>query len=132
MYHPLGQETGLEWVELHNQMAVDEDLSDWTLDGGIEYRFPQGTVFTPESIWRRQTDDLQTGYGALGLAGRLMNGGDRLVLRNLNRRLMDELNTATKHLACSCRRFWSVASKRWPGTPAVGGKLARSRSWGNA
>src|SRR4029450_6742756 len=44
MYHPLGQEAGLEWVDLHNQMAVDEDLSDWTLEGGIQYRFPKGTV----------------------------------------------------------------------------------------
>ena len=27
MYHPLEREAELEWVELHNQMAVDVDIS---------------------------------------------------------------------------------------------------------
>ena len=28
-YHPAEREAELEWVELHNQMAVDVDLSGW-------------------------------------------------------------------------------------------------------
>ena len=31
-------------VELHNQMAVDIDLSGWRLDGGIGYAFADGTI----------------------------------------------------------------------------------------
>src|SRR5215211_7359443 len=31
MYHPATDEPALEWVELHNQNAVDVDLSDWRL-----------------------------------------------------------------------------------------------------
>ena len=44
MYHPATNETALEWVELHNQNAVDVDVGDWRLTGGIDYVFPGGTV----------------------------------------------------------------------------------------
>lgn len=33
-----------EWIELHNQMAADVDLSGWRLRGGIRFDFPVGTV----------------------------------------------------------------------------------------
>ena len=38
MYHPAGNESQMEWIELHNQMAVDIDLSDWSIAGGIDFR----------------------------------------------------------------------------------------------
>ena len=41
-YHPPAEET--EWIELHNQMAVDVDISGWRLRGGIKYDFPADTV----------------------------------------------------------------------------------------
>lgn len=44
MFHPQGDETKLEWIELHNQQAVDMDLSGWSLAGGIGYNFPNGTI----------------------------------------------------------------------------------------
>src|SRR5258705_11251336 len=44
MYHPLTNESQLEWVELQSQMGVDMDISDWRLDGGIRFSFPAGTV----------------------------------------------------------------------------------------
>src|SRR6188768_2038464 len=44
MYHPLTNESALEWIELHNQNAVDVDLSGWRLTQGIDYIFPAGTV----------------------------------------------------------------------------------------
>ena len=36
MYHPADDPgaPGPEWIELHNQMAVDMDLSRWRLSGG--------------------------------------------------------------------------------------------------
>ena len=34
MYNPAGADESLEWLELHNQMAVDMDLSDWQLNNG--------------------------------------------------------------------------------------------------
>ena len=42
MYHPRSGD-GVEWIELHNQMGVDIDLSGWSLQGGVEFLFPNGT-----------------------------------------------------------------------------------------
>ena len=43
MYHP-ADESQVEWIELHNQMAVDMDLSGWRIDGGVSFDFPEGTI----------------------------------------------------------------------------------------
>jgi hypothetical protein len=40
MYHPATSEPFMEWVELRNQLAVDVDISEWSLAGGIQYTFP--------------------------------------------------------------------------------------------
>src|SRR6267154_1974414 len=44
MYHPATNEPALEWLELHDQNAVDVDLSGWRITGGVDYLFPQGAV----------------------------------------------------------------------------------------
>src|SRR5687768_10602574 len=44
MYNPPGANGDLEWVELHNQMAVDLDISGWSLAAGIDFTFPEGTI----------------------------------------------------------------------------------------
>src|SRR5689334_7861734 len=47
MYNPPGvgaASDSLEWVELHNQMAVDVDLSGWRLNNGVDFTFPEGTI----------------------------------------------------------------------------------------
>src|SRR5687768_8508226 len=48
MYHPVddSDEGGpsLEWLELHNQHAVNMDLSRWKLRGGVDFTFPAGTI----------------------------------------------------------------------------------------
>ena len=43
MYHP-ALPGGAEWIELHNQMAVNMDLSEWQMTGGVNFTFPAGTV----------------------------------------------------------------------------------------
>ena len=43
-YHPPTNETVSEWVELHNQMAIDIDLSAWGITGDIAYIFAEGTI----------------------------------------------------------------------------------------
>ena len=40
MYNPAGTDETLEWIEFHNQMAVNMDLSEWSVTGGVEYDFP--------------------------------------------------------------------------------------------
>src|SRR4051812_12452822 len=44
MYHAASNDANLEWIELHNQMAVDMDLSNWRIAGGVEYQFAAGTI----------------------------------------------------------------------------------------
>ena len=44
MYHPATNEPAMEWVELRNQMAVDVDLSGWSITGGIQYSFASNTI----------------------------------------------------------------------------------------
>src|SRR5687768_9499258 len=44
MYNPGGTGETLEFVEFHNQLAVNMDISGWTLAGGVNFTFPEGTV----------------------------------------------------------------------------------------
>src|SRR5688572_16838291 len=44
MYHPATDESTMEWLEFHNQLAVDLDVSGWTVGGGINYTFPNNSV----------------------------------------------------------------------------------------
>ena len=99
-YHPAERESSLEWVELHNQMAVRMDLSGWRLAGGITHVFPEGTVIPGGGFLVIAADP--AALRALGVTngvgpfqGRLSNSGERLELRNNNDRLMDELAYGT-------------------------------------
>lgn len=96
MYHPQNDESAGEWIELHNQLAVMVDLSNWTLEGGVEFRFPVGTRILGGGylvIAANPTAfQAQTGLLALGpFSDQLSNAGERLVLKNHNQRLMDQL-----------------------------------------
>src|SRR5829696_4712117 len=96
MYHPAGDVKELEWIELHNQLAVDVDLSRWSLSDAINYTFPQGTVLRGGAyiVIAASPSALQSasGYaGALGpFAGDLSNGGERIQLLNHDGREMDD------------------------------------------
>src|SRR5437773_10820611 len=43
-YHPATNEAANEWIELHNQMAIDIDLSTWAITGSIGFSFAEGTI----------------------------------------------------------------------------------------
>src|SRR5438128_2039397 len=101
MYHPATNEPALEWIELHNQMAVNMDISGWSLAGDVQFRFAEGTVvpggayvvvaISPTAL------AAASGYTeAFGpFSGRLSNSGARLELRNNNQRLMDRVEYGT-------------------------------------
>ena len=99
MYHPATNETALEWVEFHNQMAVDVDISGWSVTGGIDYTFPSNTVMQGGSYLVLAIDPAAlaaaTGLAAADLhgpfLGRLSNNSDTLRLRDNSRRVRDEL-----------------------------------------
>ena len=92
MFHP---DDGTEWVELYNEMGVDIDMSRWWIEGGVFYEFPRGTVLeagsylvvasNPKSLSAEVR--IPNVYGPL--SGSLDDGGQQLVLRNHNARIMD-------------------------------------------
>jgi hypothetical protein len=67
------------------------DLSGWSLDGGIAFAFPEGTVIPAGGYLTVASDPSGIpGGAALGpFDGRLDNAGERLELRNNSGRLMD-------------------------------------------
>ena len=97
MYHPATNEAGLEWLELHNQNAVDVDLGGWRLTGGIDYTFPDGTVIRggAELVVAIAPATLMAATGLTNVLGpyigRLSNNGDQIRLRDNNDRVMDSV-----------------------------------------
>lgn len=96
-YHPTDDES-TEWIELHNQMSVDMDLSGWYLAEGIHYTFLDGTVIAGGEylVIAANPDALQAATGfadAVGpYSGRMSNGGETISLFNNSDRLMDQID----------------------------------------
>lgn len=98
MYHPADSgNANLEFIEFHNQLAVDMDISQWRVAGGVNYRFPDHTIVPgrgqiliaadPKSL-----EEVHTLSHVMGpWAGRLNNGGETLQLFNNDQRLMNEV-----------------------------------------
>lgn len=95
-YHPASDDE-VEWIELHNPMALDMDLSGWALEDGVSYTFPEGTVLAAGGYLVVATEPgALSDATALGpLEGRLNNGGERVTLRNPSGRLIDTLAYGT-------------------------------------
>ncbi len=98
MYHPAtapGAEGDLEWFELYNQMAVNMDISGWSIQGAVDFTFPQGTVVPGRGYLVVASNPTalaaETGFGAaLGpFDGRLGNDGETLRLVNNGGREMN-------------------------------------------
>ena len=108
-YNPAG--AGLEFVELHNQLSVNVDMSGWRFDGGITFQFPEGTVIPARGhlVVAANPAALQaaTGFaGALGpFSGALSNDGETLKLWNNNSALRTRPNPAGVPAA---NEIWSV------------------------
>ena len=103
MYHPATNEAALEWVELRNQMAVDVDLSAWSLRGEVEYTFASNTIvrggafvlvaLSPTTM----TNITGSTNGLFGpFTGRLSNSGGTLRLHNNSGRIVDEITYGTE------------------------------------
>ena len=87
-----------EWVELYNQQAIDVDISRWSIQGGIEYTFPEGTFIAGRGyLVVALYPDMGTFDGLSGIVhgpfhGRLSNDGETLHLINNSNRSMDVLS----------------------------------------
>ena len=98
MYNPTDSNEGGEWVELYNQMAVDMDISNWSLEGGIDFTFREGTVVPGHGFVIVASDPVAfeslTGLtDAEGpFLGQLANGGEELRLLNNSGRIMNRVD----------------------------------------
>ena len=120
LYHAADGDTQ-EWIELHNQMAVDMDLSGWGLRDAVRFDFPAGTV-VPGGGYLVVANDPVALIEATHLTnvlgpwdGRLDNGGERIQLVNNSQRVMDELDYNDRR-----RGRWAPTAREqlWPsGTP---------------
>lgn len=78
----------LEFIEVHNTAGWTEDLSDWTLKGGIDYTFPPGTSILPGAylVVAAAPADLQAATGLTNVlgpwTGSLSNEGEAFRLEN--------------------------------------------------
>lgn len=96
-YHPAASESTNEWIELHNQMAIDIDLSAWSVRGGIDFTFAEGTIIPGGGhlVVSINPAALQAATGRTNIVGpftgRLNNSSARLELRDRNQRVMDQL-----------------------------------------
>ena len=144
MYHPnVTNEAQLEWIELHNQIAVDMDLSGWSLAGGVQFTFAEGTVVGGGKylLIASSPAPRAAGSGATNVlgpfTGRLSNSGDTLELRNNNQRLMDSVSYgvdgdwpvasdgAGPSLAKYHRHAGSALAANWRASAQVGGTPGR-------
>jgi hypothetical protein len=95
-YNPAAGQDG-EWIELHNQMAVDVDVSGWSLADGVGFTFPEGTVIAGGGflvVAKSPGHPSLAGVsGVLGpFTGNLSNGGETLDLKSRTGRLMDRIS----------------------------------------
>lgn len=90
-YNPAGSDTANEWIELHNQLSVNVDISGWQLDDGVQYQFPVGTVVSAGDYLVVSNDPAAASDPATfgPFEGSLSNGGENLELKNISGRLID-------------------------------------------
>ncbi len=119
MYHPAEDDS--EWIELHNPMSLDIDVSGWSLAGGVDHAFPSGTVIAAGA------------YLVVSPTGQLDDEGERIELRNNADRLIDTVAYRAEYpwpeapdgsgvtLAKRKAELWSDHAENWTWSPEVGG-----------
>ena len=124
-----------EWVELHNPLVLDIDLSGWRLSGGITYVFPEGTVLAAGGYLVVAADPGGLpGVGALGpFDGALADRGERIELLSNGGRRIDSVRygdddpwpaaASGTGLTLAKRRADSASDRAegWTSSAAVGG-----------
>ena len=89
MYHPVSDSDDDEYIELYNRSGSTIDLSNWKLQGGISYQFPDGAAIPAHGyvVVAENVTNLMANYSPLTTAntfgnygGKLGDGGDTVRL----------------------------------------------------
>lgn len=86
-----------EWLELYNRGAAAIDLTNWKLDGGIEFDFPSGTIIPAGGylVIAKDAAALAVKHPSISILGDydqgLGNGGDLIVLEDSQGNPADEV-----------------------------------------
>lgn len=107
-YHPLEDDTGLEFIEVSNHGDAFQELTGWSITGGVEYRFPDGFILEAgASVVVASSPARIAGAGRTPVlgpwSGNLNNSGEVLELR-------DNLGAIKLHLEYSPDAPWPVAA----------------------
>jgi hypothetical protein len=122
-YNPAeGQDA--EWVELHNQMAVNVDISGWSLTDGVNYTLPTGTVIPGGGFLLVAKDPNHPSLSGISgvkgpFTGNLSNSGETIDLVSRSGRLMDRLEYGdTGDWPVAADGAGATLAKRKPGLAA--------------
>lgn len=89
LYHPIGDDSDLEFIELHNPSDTTVDLTGWRLVDGVSFQFPSGARILPRDfvVVARNANRLLAAYAGLrpevtlgNFQGQLANGGEHIAL----------------------------------------------------
>jgi hypothetical protein len=82
-YNPKGTTESGEWIEVHNQMSINVDLSGWKLTGGVDFVFPERTTIPGGGYYlieKDPTNPALAGFNVTGpFEGSLSNNGGELI-----------------------------------------------------
>lgn len=136
-YHPADEINDTEWLELRNLNGVDVDISDWAIDRGVTFNFPEGTIVPGHGLLLVASDPANAtlaGKNAMGpFIGQLSNSGEELRLVNNNGRVMDRISYGDDNDwpvgadgtgSTLTKRFESSAQgnpSSWVASPTLGG-----------
>ncbi|MBV7336064.1 lamin tail domain-containing protein [Chloroflexi bacterium TSY] len=95
-YDPHVKTDAAEFIELFNRGPQPIDLSNWALDGAVEFLFPQGIILSPGSYLLIAQDPATMlrlwGVNTLGpYRGKLSTRGEEIIVRNLNAEPVDRV-----------------------------------------
>jgi len=89
MYHPISENDGDQYIELHNRSASPVNLGGWTLGDGVSFTFPSNTTIAAKGylVVANQRARFLTNYPAVNpnlvfgdFGGKLSGRGERVTL----------------------------------------------------
>ena len=106
MYHPPNtnavDESNHEWIELYNQMAVDVDVSGWSIGGDVGFTFPPNSRVPGRGliVVAASPATIIANSGQANIIGPFTNqlgnnGGTLLILNNVGR-IVDQITYGTE------------------------------------